>query len=198
MSFSPLYTVEIENALENNSDNFLGVFASDELPYRVSGFPASLVANTDPASRSGAHWVAFYFDGEGHMDYFDSQGLPPSLYPKLAEFVVRNARGTVRYCDLPLQGFYTAACGYYCIAFLALRSRGVSLSQFTSLYWGGKPGVYDENVSREVSELFKVGRRSVRRGSRAGGGGYGSGSIGERAGQCSCSVAEWCERVCHG
>jgi hypothetical protein len=184
--YSPLYTSEIERAARSDPlqrKHFLGVFANDELPHTIHSFPALLVVNTDPISKPGTHWIAYYFDHQQRLDYFDSQGLPPN--GRLARFAKRNS-WDMAYCNKPLQGFHSAACGYYCIAFLALRARGYTLKNIISLYWGGKPGVYDNTVCETVNTLFRVGRRQ-QLGS--------SSSTNSGTGQCSCTVSEWCCRM---
>jgi hypothetical protein len=188
-SYSPLYTSEIERAAGTDPlqrKHFLGVFASDELPQRIHSFPASLVVNTDPISKPGRHWIAYYFDQQQRLDYFDSQGLPP-LSGRLARFAKQNS-WDIGFCDKPLQGFHSAACGYYCIAFLALRSRGYTLKNIISLYWGGKPGIYDNLVCETVNDLFRVGRQQQM-------GSSSNSSTNSGTGQCSCTVAEWCCRM---
>ena len=39
-----------------------------------------MVANTDPSSKPGTHWVAFYFPSKGKGEFFDSYGHPPIYY----------------------------------------------------------------------------------------------------------------------
>jgi hypothetical protein len=189
-SYSPLYTSEIERAVlsdpvHRKQKHFLGVFASNQLPHTIRSFPASLVVNTDPAHKPGTHWIAYHFDDQRRLDYFDSEGLPP--LPRdgsLAQFANRNA-STIAYCNRPLQGIHSAACGYYCIAFLVLRAQNYSLADIVAFYWGGRPGVYDDAVSEAVHRLFGVGTDT---------------SVNQAAGsrsyrpneQCSCSIAQWC------
>ena len=52
---------EIENALRSIplvKDIFFGVFPSDQIPEKQ--YPGGYIVNTDPASQSGQHWVAFF------------------------------------------------------------------------------------------------------------------------------------------
>ena len=56
-------TLQLERALKHNTFTkkiFVGVFAADELP-TLNTFPYGFVANTDPSTEPGTHWVAFYF-----------------------------------------------------------------------------------------------------------------------------------------
>ena len=57
-------TLQIKRALERNAFTkkiFGGVFAADEVPQIIDTFPYGFVANTDPSTEPGTHWVAFYF-----------------------------------------------------------------------------------------------------------------------------------------
>ena len=57
-------TLQIKRALERDTFTkkiFGGVFAADELPKIMNTFPCGFVANTDPSTEPGTHWVAFYF-----------------------------------------------------------------------------------------------------------------------------------------
>ena len=57
-------TLQLKRALERNTFTkkiFGGVFAADELPKVITYFPCGFVANTDPSTEPGTHWVAFYF-----------------------------------------------------------------------------------------------------------------------------------------
>ncbi len=57
-------TQQIKRALEHNPKTvkrFCGVFAADQLPKSLSTFPCGFVANTDPSTEPGTHWVVFHF-----------------------------------------------------------------------------------------------------------------------------------------
>ena len=75
-------TLELERALKHNTFTkkiFVGVFAADELP-TLNTFPSGFVANTDPSTEPGTHWVAFYFPSREKGEFFDSYGHPPEHY----------------------------------------------------------------------------------------------------------------------
>ena len=62
-----------------NRTIYRGIFASDNLPNISSAVrPLVLVANTDPNSRPGKHWICMYFDNNGSGEYFDSFGAQPN------------------------------------------------------------------------------------------------------------------------
>ena len=82
-------TAEITRALEQDpitSKSFLGVFPSDKLPQPLDKHPCGFVANTDPSSKPGMHWVAFYFPSEGEGEFFDSYGRSPEYYKSFKNF----------------------------------------------------------------------------------------------------------------
>ena len=49
------------------ASQFVGVFARDELPLIIDEFLAIIIANTDPSTASGSHWILFYFDNNGNV-----------------------------------------------------------------------------------------------------------------------------------
>ena len=52
------------------------MFARDELPLIIDKIPAIIIANTDPSTKSGSHWILFYFDNNGSVEYFDHWEKP--------------------------------------------------------------------------------------------------------------------------
>jgi|SRR5271170_199492 len=157
-----MFSSQISRALRSDpyaAECFEGVFASDKLPKKLQLYPASVVANTDPAHKPGTHWIAYYFDDQGHLDYFDSYGLPPTAYPGLSEFAAANSV-TVSYNDRQIQGYDTDVCGQYCIAFIAHRSRGQSLDDIIKRYTsGGRAGAHDSRVANRVNTFYNIKRR---------------------------------------
>ena len=75
-------TLQLKRALERNTFTkkiFGGVFAADELPKVMNTFPCGFVANTDPSTEPGTHWVAFYFASRDKGEFFDSYGHPLNI-----------------------------------------------------------------------------------------------------------------------
>lgn len=116
---------------------FLGVFPSDWLPkQRLHQRPAGLVVNTHPHNLPGEHWLAIYLTADGRGEFFDSYGHPPTspLFPKpILRFLRKNVRETV-FQTRQLQASDSVVCGYHCIFFLQLRSKGLSFEQIQELY----------------------------------------------------------------
>jgi hypothetical protein len=113
----------LSHALRTTGTKFLGVFPSDRLPTPTT-FPACFVANTDPHSERGSHWVAFYYDSPDHLDFFDSYGMPLQFYD-FPSFIIPRV---LRCSNEEFQSLNSDVCGHYCIYFLARRSRRQTLS----------------------------------------------------------------------
>ena len=55
----------------------LSVFSRNDLPHSGTLYPSADVANTDPSSLPGQHYVAFYQLSPIPLEFFDSSGCPP-------------------------------------------------------------------------------------------------------------------------
>ena len=89
-----LNTLQLTWALRKyaqTDSQFVGVFARDELPLIIDQIPAIIIANTDPSTKSGSHWILFYFDNNGNVEYFDSLGKTLTHYHKdFLKFIKNN------------------------------------------------------------------------------------------------------------
>src|SRR6266404_1453282 len=65
---------------------FDGVFASDKLQ-KPQQFPCCSIVNTDDSSRQGEHWVAFNMPEPTTVEYFDSYGFTPYIYPPFLDYI---------------------------------------------------------------------------------------------------------------
>ena len=91
-----LNTLQLTLALRKHtqtSSQFAGMFLKDKLPLIIDEIPAIIIANTDPSTKSGSHWLLFYFDNNGNVEYFDSLGKTLSHYHKdFLKFIKNNCR----------------------------------------------------------------------------------------------------------
>ena len=72
---------------ELTSNYFLDVYAADQLPKRkIERDVWLLVCNCCPINLPGQHWIAMFGSKTG-IDFFDSFGLAPNLYPGVDEFL---------------------------------------------------------------------------------------------------------------
>lgn len=115
-------------------DCFLGVYACDELPAAIHVKPPfGLVANTDPSTKPGKHWVGIFVARDGHGEYFDSYGLGP-LSPHFLKFLNRTCGTHWSHNVRRLQGYDSTTCGHYVIAYLSHRCSGLTKENFFSKF----------------------------------------------------------------
>jgi len=115
----------LSQSLSHTRTHFLGVFALDQIPSSFSHYPCAYVANTDPSSRKGQHWVAFYHHSPTRLEFFDSYGQPPQSY----NFPFPSHITSLKYNSYPLQSMISSVCGQYCIYFLYHRSHQSTLAR---------------------------------------------------------------------
>lgn len=96
--------------LLNHDSNFLGVFASDDLPKLIPSI-FSLIVNTDPSHKSGTHWIAIIVNHD-YAFYFDSFGGPPRV-KSIKLFC--NKFPIVDYNRDKHQNVNEETCGAYCV-----------------------------------------------------------------------------------
>ena len=88
-----LNTLQLTFALKKHvqtASQFVGVFARDELPLIIDEFPAIIITNTEPSTKSGSHWILFYFDNNGNVEYFDSLGTLSHYHKDFLKFIKNN------------------------------------------------------------------------------------------------------------
>jgi hypothetical protein len=108
---------------EKRNVTYAGVFAADMVPKHITtGYPLCFVANTDPMSKPGEHWVACYATSAKDFEFFDSFGMPPYVYPNL-----RIANKVTHHNTFTMQALNSTACGHYCVYYICQRARGVPL-----------------------------------------------------------------------
>jgi hypothetical protein len=123
---------EIDSVLRRIcGDTFLGVYARDQLPTRITTRPVLIVANTDPARNPGTHWIAMFFSADGTGEYFDSLAQRP-----MDTFSSYMNRHCVRwlYSTKQLQSVVSSFCGNYCVLYCAYRKHNYTLNTITSWF----------------------------------------------------------------
>ena len=106
------------------------VSAKDELTEIVETYPFALVCNTHNADQPGKHWVALYVDEVG--DYFDPYGQAPQPV-EFANFMNEHCSEWSAN-NRTLQSPLSTVCGQYCVVFLRLCCRKVSVHAFSGLF----------------------------------------------------------------
>ena len=75
-----------------------------------------IIANTDPSTKSGSHWILFYFDNNGNVEYFDSLGTTLTHYHKdFLKFIKNNCNYYSRVVKNRIQPVNTTLYGHYCL-----------------------------------------------------------------------------------
>ena len=113
------------------SKNIIGVFAADTLPRRIES--GGFIANTDESQNPGKHWCAFYFDGNGRAEFFDSYGRPPLYYNKYFSTCLQI------YNKDKLQNDFSRVCAQFSLYFLIHRLRGLSMLRVSELGFNVPP-----------------------------------------------------------
>ena len=124
-------TADIKKALQSLPARSKGCYAADRISCRVE-LPAALVLNTDPARKSGEHWVAVYINENGHCTFFDSYGGGPTS--EYHRYRLRRLCKRISYSKSQLQSFDSQVCGEYCITFLHHMCRGHNLISCRHLF----------------------------------------------------------------
>ena len=73
-----------------------------------------------------------YFDKHGKGEYFDSDGLHPSMNDFTA-FMERNSNDWI-YNNKTVQSLFSTTCGHYCVYFILYRCRGYSMHDIVSRF----------------------------------------------------------------
>ena len=139
-----------ETRLPNNS---FKVFFFDLLPEKVSRYPSAFIANVDPSSKPGSHWVAFYFTKDQKGEFFDSYGQAPGGYSgNFNTFLELNSKEWSSN-QKQLQGLNSSVCGQYCIYYVVKRRRGNNLNSIVQPFVKNKQindAFVDEFVTKYV------------------------------------------------
>lgn len=160
-------SAEIDYALRNDictGDTFGGVFPSDILKdiLKHRSLPICYVINTDPASKPGTHWVAFYFPQSlnEHVEVFDSFGqVIPAVFKQFAKKY--GHPNSIESVTQQLQSDWSTACGQYCIYYLTLRNRGRSLNEIVRGFTPDDRNWNDAMVTAFVNKHFNMDLEAI-------------------------------------
>ena len=146
-------TIELTQALSQNkytNKYFMGVYPSNFLP-KIGRKPAILVANTDPAHKPGAHWVAFYIPKTGPIEFFDSIANTP-VDTVFVKYMLKNAK-SYRFSGRRIQGLFTTTCGKYCAIYLYYKSKKMSFVKFLKMF-GDNLSQNENKINRMYDRIF--------------------------------------------
>lgn len=113
--------------LLSRTNNFLGVFASDQIPLiSDSLYPVFLIINLDNSSLPGSHWILLRIESSV-LEIYDSLGFDPIRWKKFPKSVIDfllRYRYTHKFLGTPkLQDEKSFTCGAYCIYFILARQK---------------------------------------------------------------------------
>ena len=128
-------TAQIAYALDpKTSKKFCGVFPSDKLPQTTNKYPCGLVANTDPSTKPGKHWISIYLSSPCKGSWFDSYGKSPEFYGAAFTSFLEKHCDDWDFNNRKLQSDWSDVCGQYCIVFLSHKARGYSMNKIVQLF----------------------------------------------------------------
>lgn len=137
-----------------------GVYAANELPHIIWKPSNGFIANTDPIYSPGQHWIAFYFNENGFMEFFDSYGNSPEQFSPYFKQYMGNYP-SIKVNKKRLQSNDTIVCGQYCLFYLMCRTRGYSMHQIVD-FFNSDFHLNDQFVYHFIDERFYCCVSSVR------------------------------------
>jgi hypothetical protein len=103
---------------------YVGCYPCDRLP-TVSEFPRTVVANLDPTSKQGTHWVALFYKSPALLYYFDSLGSPPN------KCLLTGLKGSkIVYNTEIYQNPLSNRCAHHVISFIYNLCAGIMLEDY--------------------------------------------------------------------
>ena len=110
------------------------MFPSDKLPRTIDKYPYGFVANTDPSSEPGLHWISIYISAERKGSFFDSYGKPAEFYGTSFVDFLNSQCDEWDFNTRKLQSDWSDVCGQYCVFYLSHRARGYSMNKIVQLF----------------------------------------------------------------
>ena len=142
----------LSKLLRNSQVTFLGVFPSDHLPCTsllAARAPCCYIANSDPCTELGSHWLAFFHPTSKSLEFFDSYGKTPAYYG-----LSIPSSMSVRHNSLQIQSNRSLLCGQWCVLFLFRRAQGTSFSTLIRRLSSLTPSKADALVQTFYSQLI--------------------------------------------
>jgi Adenovirus endoprotease len=134
---------------------FKGVFPADRL-FNTSTFPACFIANTDDSTKPGMHWTAFYFPDKYSVEYFDSFGLSPFVFPLFSSFITNKLSGKrLQFNEHNVQDKNSKMCGLHAMFFLCKRAEGLPFEYIMDIEYSENKCLNDCIVLDYISEIQK-------------------------------------------
>ena len=108
--------------------DFLGVFASDELSLLAKTDTGILIFNTDSSQSSGQHWISLCITKE-NIFHFDSLNFNFQFSNDISDFLVTFDKSLI-INTIPIQTNNSIDCGKHCLVFCYIMSFEKSVKQY--------------------------------------------------------------------
>ena len=144
-------TLQINEIIEKDSyakKYYLGTVALDQLPQFIK-YPSCFILNNQKSNQPGQHWIAIYFGKNQKAEFFDSFGQSAKYY-NLENYIKTRSKGFVN-SNIKLQSNYSTFCGYYCVLYILLKSRGWTLSKILKQF--KSPRLNDKLIKRLINKF---------------------------------------------
>ena len=113
-----------------NLNNFLGVFAVDELDIITNQSEGLLVFNTDTSEKNGQHWISICLTND-KLIYYDSLMIDFYKSDHLKNLVSRLGKDLI-INRIQTQSELSDKCGFHCLVFCMIMSGKGSVNRFKS------------------------------------------------------------------
>lgn len=147
MNSKQLYFALSKNKITKSK--FDGIYSKDTL-LDIEARPELIICNTDPSDKPGQHWVLFFFDKKGNVEFFDSLGKPLKHYGKEFVFFAKMYSKKIKKSVKRTQPKGTALCGIYCLYYAYFRCKGYSKTHILNKMKSPK------TVVKKVQKVFKL------------------------------------------
>ena len=128
-------TLQLKQIIENDKYAkvyFCGVIPIDYLPKEKLNKTCSFIVNTDDSTNIGQHWIAIFCPIIGNIEYFDPIGQKP-INEEIFDFIKLNEKNYI-FNSQRLQSAYSQNCGLFCIFYILLRSRNMSMMKIIQFF----------------------------------------------------------------
>ena len=150
-----MQNIDLQLFLESYpSDVSYRVCSCNELHFQLKD-NEFIIVNTDPSFLPGQHWVVFYRNKEGLLEFFDSFGNLPGYYTiDFQMFVNRNC--VKKYYILnpnQIQSNDSNICGLYCLLFYVSVVKNQEFNDFL-LQFDNNTYLNDVHCLQKIENLF--------------------------------------------
>lgn len=129
---------------------FGDVTSANEIPLRISSYPAFFIVNSDESWKDGTHWMLLAFPGPASPAiYFDPLGKEPSHYSSyIANYLKIKSHPFYYMNRAQYQPTGAASCGQFCVYVADRLCRGDT--------YGGALSTFDtKNLSKNNKMVLK-------------------------------------------